>query len=146
LARLAAIDALHAAALHATVQLYRDDEQGVIFTVPVWQLLSAPTVNLQQRAERLAPLIAAATGVASAEPLACESPWLNLGQLAISGPDWAIAVKPNDGNAAKLASALAAAPRPIIAAEHDGAVRIHLRSVFPRWDQQLVTEIERAAS
>lgn len=146
LARLAAIDALHAAALHATVQLYRDDEQGVIFTIPVWQLLSGPTANLQQRAERLAPLIAAAPGVAAAAVVACESPWLNLGQLATNGPDWTIAVKPSDSNAAKLASALAAAQRPIIAAEHDGAVRIHLRSVFPRWDQQLVTEIERAAS
>lgn len=146
LARLAAIDSLHAAALHATAQLYRDDEQGVIFTIPVWQLLSAPTANLQQRAERLASLIAAAPGVASAEPLKCESPWLSLGQLAINGPDWAIAVKPNDGNAASLATALAAVSRSIVAAEHDGAVRIHLRSVFPRWDQQVVAEIERAAS
>ena len=127
------------------MQLYRDDEQGVIFTIPVWQLLSAPTANLQQRAERLAALIAAAPGVASAEPHACESPWLSLGQIATSGPDWAIVVKPNDGNA-KLATALAAAPRPIVAPEHDGAVRIHLRSIFPRWDQQLVTEIESATS
>lgn len=146
LARLAAIDSIHAAALQATVQLYRDDEQGVIFTIPVWQLLSAPTANLQQRAERLASLIAAAPGVASAVPLACEAPWLSLGQIAASGPDWAIVVKPNDGNAAELATALATTPRPIVAPEHDGTVMIHLRSVFPRWDQQLVTEIERAAS
>jgi L-seryl-tRNA(Ser) seleniumtransferase len=146
LARLAAIDALHAAALHATAQLYRDDEQGVIFTIPVWQLLSAPTANLQQRAERLASLIAAAPGVASAAAVACDSAWLQLGQLALAGPDWTIAVRPREGGEAKLAAALASAIRPIIAPEHDGTVSIHLRSVFPRWDQQLVAEIERATS
>ncbi|MBA4105153.1 MAG: hypothetical protein C0485_05295 [Pirellula sp.] len=144
LARLAAVDALHAAALHATTQLYRDDEQGVIFTIPVWQLLSAPAANLQQRAERLASLIAAAPGVASAATVAAESPWLQLGQVALTGPDWTIAVRPREGDAAKLATALASGSRPIVAAEHDGTVSIHLRSVFPRWDQHLVTEIERA--
>jgi L-seryl-tRNA(Ser) seleniumtransferase len=146
LARLAAIDALHAAALHATAQLYRDDEQGVIFTIPVWQLLSAPAANLQQRAERLASLIAAAPGVASAAAVACESPWLRLGEVALTAPDWTIAVRPREGGESKLAAALASASRPIIAAEQDGTVSIHLRSVFPRWDQQLVTELERATS
>lgn len=146
LARLAPIDALHAAALHATAQLYRDDEQGVIFTIPVWQLLSAPVANLQQRAERLASLIAAAPGVASAAAVACESPWLRLGEVALTAPDWTIAVRPREGGEAKLAAALASAARPILAAEHDGAVSIHLRSVFPRWDQHLVAELERATS
>lgn len=146
LARLAALDALQAAALHATSQLYRDDEQGVIFTIPVWQLLSAPTANLQQRAERLASLIAAVPGVASAEPLARDSAWLQLGQAAMSGPDWAIAIRPRDGAHAKLSASLAAAARPIIAAEHDDAVMFQLRSVFPRWDQHLVTEVERATA
>jgi L-seryl-tRNA(Ser) seleniumtransferase len=146
LARLASLDPLRAAALLATAQLYRDDEQGVIFTIPVWQLLSAPVANLQQRAERLASLIAALPGVASADAAACDSAWLSLGQLALSGPDWTIAVRPREGEAAKLTAALAAGARPIVAAEQDGAVTLRLRSVFPRWDQRLVSEIERAVS
>ena len=89
-------------------------------------------------------MIAAAPGVASAEAIAAESPWLQLGQVALTGPDWNIAVRPREGDAAKLATALASGSRPIVAAEDDGNVTIRLRSVFPRWDQYLVTEIERA--
>jgi hypothetical protein len=46
----------------------------------------------------------------------------------------------------ELAAALAAASRPIVAVQRDDALIIHLRSVFPRWDQHLVAEIERAVA
>jgi L-seryl-tRNA(Ser) seleniumtransferase len=146
LARLAAIDPLRAAALRTTAQLYRDDEAGVIFTFPVWQLLSAPAANLQQRAERLAALIAAAPGIASAEAIPGESAWLRRGSMELSGPDWTIAIRRRDGRTTDLTAALAAANRPIVAVQRDDALIIHLRSVFPRWDQHLVAEIERAVA
>lgn len=146
LARLAAIDPLRAASLQTTAQLYRDDLPGVIFTVPVWQLLSTPLANLKQRAERLAPLIAAIPGIASAEAVSGDSAWLRAGGVEFRSPDWSIVIRRRDGRATDLAHALAAASRPIIGETADEFVTIRLRSVFPRWDQQLVAEVERAVA
>lgn len=144
--RLAAVNPLVAAALHATIHAYRDDEQGVVFALPVWQILSAPVANLQQRAERLAALIAALPNIDSATAAPIESTWLRLGEVERRDADWAIDVRPHDKSAAKVVAELAAASQPIIAAEADGAVRLHLRSLFPRSDQRLVAEVERCTA
>ncbi|BBO35064.1 hypothetical protein [Lacipirellula parvula] len=144
--RLAAANSLVAAALHATIHAYRDDEQGAVFAIPVWQLLSAPIANLQQRAERLAALIAALPNIDSANAASIESTWLRLGEVERRAADWIIDVHPRDKSAAKVVAELAAASQPIIAAEADGAVRLHLRSLFPRSDQRLVAELERCTA
>ncbi|WP_428306103.1 hypothetical protein [Lacipirellula sp.] len=146
LSQLAAANSLIAVALHTTIHAYRDDPQQAIFSIPVWQLLSAPIANLQQRAERLAALIAALPNIESATAASIESTWLRLGEVERRDADWIIDVRPRDKSAAKVVAELAAASQPIVAAEADGAVRLHLRSLFPRSDQRLVAELERCTA
>src|SRR5687767_11613771 len=82
-----------AAGLHATLSAYRDDsDHRVAFAIPVWQLLSAPRDNLKQRAERLAPLMAEAPAIASAEAREAPSAWRSDG-VTKPAPSWTIAVR-----------------------------------------------------
>jgi L-seryl-tRNA(Ser) seleniumtransferase len=142
LASLSAFDAVAAAALHATLGVYRDDHEGsASLTIPVWQLLSAPPANLKQRAERIAALIAATPAVSSAEPRLLERPWLG-GPTRVTAPTWTVAVKPKSGDTGGLLKQLRQQPYPILASAEEGLVHLDLRSVFPRWDQRLVEAFE----
>ncbi|HEX6963017.1 MAG TPA: hypothetical protein VF175_14200 [Lacipirellula sp.] len=142
LASISSISAATAAALHATLSIYRDAENvEAAFTIPVWQLLSAPLANLQQRAERLSSLLAATGHVAAAEPVETERPWLAAGDLRLSSPTWGIDIRPKGSDSAMLGHLLRC-ERPIVAKSDNGVVHLDLRSVFPRWDQQLVAAVE----
>jgi L-seryl-tRNA(Ser) seleniumtransferase len=142
LSTLTMIEAPTAAALQATLQEYRDDEQGrAAFSIPVWQLLSAPAANLKQRSERLAELIAASPTVASAAAREVQSAWLQSGTPFLA-PTWVVEVRPKTGEAAGLQKLLHQGAYPIAARVEEGAVHLDLRSVFPRWDQQLVAAFE----
>lgn len=143
-AALAVVDPFRSAALDATLRAYREDEAGVPFNIPVWQLLSVPIANLQQRAERLASLIAAIPGIASAEALECSSAWLRRGALELEGADWCVVAKSAHRNGPALAAALAGGDRSVTVQQDRESIRIHLRSLFPRWDQELVAAVERA--
>jgi L-seryl-tRNA(Ser) seleniumtransferase len=145
-ATLAALDPFRAAALDATLRVYREDEAAIPFTIPVWQLLSAPIDNLQQRAERLAALIAAIPGISSAEAQALPSTWLEAGELRFSAPDWTVLVRQSHGSGSSLCEALASGERAIIARPDDEGVRFHVRSAFPRWDQELAAAIARCSA
>ena len=137
------IGSLQAAALHATVAAYVDDQaESAMFHVPVWQLLSAPLANLQQRAERLAPLVAVNGKIALAEPRQIESAWRR-GSDA-QAPSWAVAVCTTAGDGKALLARLRQGAHPVIASERGGEVLLDLRAVFPRWDQQLVAAIDAA--
>lgn len=111
-----------------------------VFHLPAWQLLSAPLANLKQRAERLAALMAASPSVASAEPHEEASVWGISADQRLSGPTWQIVITPADG--AALTERLRDSMPPIIPVDRpqstDGVVHLDLRSVFPRWDEQLV--------
>ncbi|RIK74586.1 MAG: hypothetical protein DCC67_16410 [Planctomycetota bacterium] len=144
LASLVALSSTTAAGLQTTLAAYESSGLDVVAAgVPVWQLLSAPQANLQQRAERLAALIGACRGVAAAKAMEVHSPWLRSGMLTASGPSWVVAVHPGDsaGAAATLAR-LRRGGYPIIARQVDDAVHLDLRSVFPRWDQSIVAAFE----
>jgi len=145
LASLLAIDPLSAAGLHATLAAYREDkDQSVVFALPMWQLLSAPLANLKQRAERLAPLIGHSPAIASSEAVEIDSVWRRCGSRSSTAKSWAIALLPRAGDAQSLIAQLRRESNPILGAEADGAVRLDLRTVFPRWDQQLVAAVESA--
>jgi L-seryl-tRNA(Ser) seleniumtransferase len=144
LARLFAAHGVVAAGLHATLATYRDDsDHSAVFAIPVWQLLSAPRDNLKQRAERLAPLMAEVPDIASVDAQEVQSAW-GADALNMPGPSWAIAVQPNSGDAIALAERLRHGAPFIAARVLGGAVHFDLRSVFPRWDQQLVAALEAA--
>lgn len=134
-------DEMTLAALGATLEIYRAAER-VIHQIPVLQLLSAPLENLQQRCQRLAPLMAEVPGVASATPQAVDSVWLETADDKLVGPSWAISVQP-----AKLATENVLqqwhdrSPR-LVPRTQDDSLWLDLRAVFPRWDQQLVAAVE----
>jgi seryl-tRNA(Sec) selenium transferase len=134
------------AALHATLSVYKKEKESVPYAIPVWQLLSAPPANWKQRAERLAPLIAAMAGMTSAEPCEVQSAWRAGGGDHSQTASWAIDVRPSKIEANTLAQRLEHQPTSVKATVVEGAVRLDLRGVFPRWDQQLVEAIEKALS
>jgi L-seryl-tRNA(Ser) seleniumtransferase len=143
LASMSAPGAASAAALHATLMAYGDDEDGsAAFSIPVWQLLSAPYANLKQRAERLGAMIGAAPNVAAAEVLEVERPWRWAGHASFSARTFVISVKPRTGDVGPLVVQLRQRAYPIAATAIEDALHLDLRSVFPRWDQQLVAAFE----
>ncbi len=138
---VAAIGSERLEALAATLQIYAT-EQHVEHQIPVLQLLSTPTANLQQRADRLAALLNDVDSVQSAKPVECDSTWWQTEDDSLVAPSWAIEIEFNSGTGdARMKQLAEAAPKLLIRVESDRLL-LDLRSVFPRWDQQLVARIE----
>jgi L-seryl-tRNA(Ser) seleniumtransferase len=134
------LDPITVSALVATLELYEDREH-VEQTLPLLELLSAPVENLRQRAERLAPQLAAAPAIAAAEPVATQN---GLGLAARTDralPSFGVALTAADGQVAALDKRLTAAPRPICGRVEGDRLVLDLRTVFPRQDQELVDAI-----
>jgi len=134
------------AALEATLEIYRSRNK-VMHQIPVLQLLSTPLGNLRQRCERIAPLLAECEAVASAEAAECESVWLDDESSRRSSASWAIVLHPTqgpaDGAVGRLAQQFCQATPEVIGRKHDDAFWLDFRAIFPRWDQRLVTALER---
>lgn len=145
LMRALRVDKLTLAALVATLELHQDRalaEQSL----PVLSLLSTPAANLQNRAERLAPQLAAAPGIASAEPVAGRS---HLGAVPIPDqgqPTWCIALRPAQGTAESLAAALRTGPFPVFGRLEGDRLLLDLRTVMPRQDLELVEALQKLGS
>jgi L-seryl-tRNA(Ser) seleniumtransferase len=134
------LDPLSTTALLATLELY-DDREQLEQTLPLLQLLSTSVDNLRQRAERLAPQLEGAEGVAGAEPMAIHS---DLGIAAATKRTWpsqGIALAAGDGNLASLEKRLAAGPQPVCGRVEGERLVLDLRTVFPRQDQELVAAV-----
>jgi L-seryl-tRNA(Ser) seleniumtransferase len=140
LMRALEIDKSTLAALAATLQLLQDVELAER-TVPVVSLLATSLENLRQRAERLAPQLAAA-GVAMVEVVACESQVLGTSLAAQAVPSVGLALTPHTKTAELFASALRAGNPAVVGKIHQGKVLFDLRSVQPRDDMQLVAAVE----
>jgi L-seryl-tRNA(Ser) seleniumtransferase len=139
---LVAVDAFVAPTFSAVLALYRDDiNLPVVYQLPLWQLLSAPIANGQQRAERIAALISTGAGVSGAAARFEPSDWIRWGQKTWSRESWIVEVRPADGDVSALMARLAHGPHPIVARASAEAVLLDLRTVFPRWDQHLVAAV-----
>ncbi|MEM9354294.1 MAG: hypothetical protein AAGA92_14905 [Planctomycetota bacterium] len=128
------------AALEATLGLYQDRET-LIHKLPVWSLLTTPRDNLRQRAERLAPLLAAIPGVAAAEPMEDISPWCKADGLHLEASTWCVRVESGTASVESAAARLERDER-VAARQRSDALHLDLRAVFPRWDQRLVAATE----
>jgi L-seryl-tRNA(Ser) seleniumtransferase len=132
-------------ALAATLKLYEDPALAER-SIPLLSLLATPLANLRNRAERLAPQIAA-TGVAKAEIVSGET---SLAGDDVPGqrlPTVQLVLSPTTGTAGALAAgALAAALRggvpAVVARVANDSVVLDLRSVQPRSDVALATAFE----
>lgn len=143
LAEVLTADAMILAALEATLEAYRDAKQAT-HQIPVLQLMSAPLENLQQRCQRIAPLLATCEQIASAEAIETSSVWLDSGTAELSAPSWQIAIQPTDESPSQLLAKLERANPQIVGRVESTALHLDFRAVFPRWDQHLVAAIEAA--
>jgi L-seryl-tRNA(Ser) seleniumtransferase len=133
-------DKLTLAALAATLKLHADPDLAER-SLPVLSLLATPLENLQNRAERLAPQIAAA-GIADVQIVSA--------QTYVTGvplPDHALstvclALTPRAGTVHALAVALRSGNPPILGRLEGDKLLLDLRSVPPRDDAPLVTAME----
>ena len=138
-------DVLTLAALDATLGIYRSQDR-VVHQIPALQLLSTPLANLQQRCERLAPLIEESGAVAEALPTQCESAWYDARAAKYAGPTWALRLRPTADSVQDLAQLLHDSSPQVVGREQQDAIWLDMRAVFPRWDQQLVMAGEGRAS
>lgn len=141
LARALRVDKLTLAALSATLRLYRDEKRAEL-SVPLLQLAGAPLENLRNRAERLAPQIAATSAVESAEAIE-ETTQLGGGSLPLCEiPTWCIAVRPAGRGLDELSRVLRTGATAVVGRVSQDRLLLDLRSVFPRQDIQLVEAFE----
>jgi len=133
-------DKLTLAALAATLKLHADSEVAER-SIPVLLLLATPLENLQNRAERLAPQIAA-SGVAEVQIVSRQTyvTGVPLPQQALSTV--CLALKPRAGSVEMLAAALRTGNPPVLGRIEEGKLLLDLRSVPPRDDALLVSAIE----
>jgi L-seryl-tRNA(Ser) seleniumtransferase len=100
-------------------------------------LLATSTANLQNRAERLAPQLAASPLVSSAVAKCCTASLRGLSLPGQELPSWCVEVKPASGNVEQLVQRLQAAAPCVVGRVVEDRLRLDLRSVFPRQDMQL---------
>jgi L-seryl-tRNA(Ser) seleniumtransferase len=130
------------AALAETLRLHQDRERAEQ-TVPLLALLSTPLANLQNRAERLAPQMAACSAIATAEATAATT-YLGGGSVpAQEIPTWCIALQPARGTLDDLAKALRTGMPAVFGRIQKDRLLLDLRTVFPRQDLELVEAVRR---
>jgi L-seryl-tRNA(Ser) seleniumtransferase len=142
LMRALRVDKLTLAALYGTLQLYQGRERAEQL-VPLLELLSTPIANLQNRAERLAPQIAACSAIATAEAVAATT-YLGGGSVPMQEiPTWCIALSPASGNLDGLAKSLRNGTPSVFGRIQKDRLLLDLRTVFPRQDLELVEAFRR---
>jgi L-seryl-tRNA(Ser) seleniumtransferase len=145
LARGLRVGKLTLAALAATLRLYRDP-QAARRAVPVLHLLGTSEENLRFRAERLAPQLAAAEVIESAEAVAEVT---HLGGVALPARQmgtWCVALRPAHMSAERLAARLRQTAPAVLGRTAGERLLFDLRSVMPRQDCQLVAAVEALGS
>jgi len=141
MARALRVGKLTLAALAATLRLYRDPEKARR-AIPLLHLLTTSAENLQNRAQRLAPQMAAAEAVEEAEAVSAAT-YLGGGSIpAQELSTWCVALKPSDMSVDRLATALRSGMPSVIGRVQQDRLLLDLRSVLPRQDAQLVDAVE----
>lgn len=132
------------AALAATLRLYQDQALAER-SVPLLSLLATPIENLQNRAERIAPQIAA-TGLAQVEVVKSQARLTPADPPARSLASVALALQPANAAAADLAVALRSGKSSVVAIEEGDRVLLDLRTIMPGQDVQLVAACDDLAT
>ncbi|MFV1964297.1 MAG: L-seryl-tRNA(Sec) selenium transferase [Pirellulaceae bacterium] len=141
LMRAVRVDKTVLAALAATLRIYRDVKvaEG---SIPILALLSTSVANLQNRAERLAPQLAAAKVVESAEPIESTT-YLGGGSVPAQAiPTWCVAIAPARSTVDALAASLRSGSTSVFGRVQQDRLLLDLRTVFPHQDSLLVQALE----
>jgi len=145
MARVLQADKPTLAALAATLRLYRAPEQARL-AIPLLRLLGTSVENLQHRAERLAPQMAAAACVEAAEAIPAETSLDGSTVPHRKLPTWCVALKPKKLSADRLAACLRLGMPAVVGRVHEDRLLLDLRGVLPRQDLQLVAAVEAIAT
>ncbi len=140
LMRALRVDKLTLAALASTLEIYRHPDQA-FDQIPVLRLLSTSLENLEQRAARLAPQMAAAATIAAAEPVRAHSQLGGGAVPAQSIPTWCMQLTPQGLSADELARRLRGGKPPVFGRIQHDKLWLDLRTVFPSQDMQLVSAV-----
>ena len=141
LARALRVDKLTLAALAATLRLYQDPET-VEQRIPLLILLTTSLDNLRNRAERLAPQLAACAVVAAAEPCQ-DTTFLGGGSMPNQQiPTWCVALTPARDSVDSLATRLRKGHPAVCGRVQNDRLLLDLRSVFARQDSLLVKALQ----
>jgi L-seryl-tRNA(Ser) seleniumtransferase len=145
LMRALRVDKMTLAALAATLRLYGDLEVAER-SVPLLSLLSTPLENLKNRAERLAPQLAATGAVAKAEPIQ-DVAYLGGGSVPTQQiGTWCVALTPREGTVDALSDALRTGSRSVVGRIKGGRLLLDLRTVFPRQEADLIGAVQALAA
>ncbi len=145
LARALRVDKITLAALAATLRLYQEPEQ-LEQKLPLLILLSTPLENLKNRAERLAPQLAATNAIQSAEPVQSTT-YLGGGSVPNQQIDtWCVALEPAGGSVDRLAAQLRTSMPPVCGRVHNDRLLLDLRTVFARQDAEIVQVVQSLES
>ena len=128
------------AGLAKTLELARLRDEA-LRELPILKMIATPAANLRNRAERLAPLIAAIDGVESAEAVdlaATLSLSPGFGRMASSG----VAVRFARRTATEAAAQLNSASPSVFAVCDGKTVLLNLKTVLPQHDAMIVRGIE----
>jgi L-seryl-tRNA(Ser) seleniumtransferase len=132
------LDALRGAAFVSTLECYDDKPLGQE-ELPIWQFLATSVENLRNRAERMAPQLAHAEGIASATAIETRSPLLPV--LADGCPSYGVVLTTADGDIKLLDQRLSTAPLPILGRIEGDRLILDLRTVLARQDKTLVDSL-----
>ena len=139
------VDKTTLGALAATLRLYRNADQ-VEKSVPLLSLLSTSIENLKNRAQRLAPQLAATGAISEAEPVEDQA-MLGGGSMPSQLiPTWCVAVKPAKASIENLAASLRTTDPAVIGRVQQDRLLFDLRSVFPNQDAKIVEAAESLAA
>lgn len=142
LTRALRVDKMTLAALVETLRLHQDLEAAEQH-IPLYSLLATPLENLQNRAERIAPQMAAAAAIKTAEPIKSQT-YLGGGSVPSQQIDtWCIALTPATGNVDQLSNQLRTGVPSVFGRIQQDRLMLDLRSVFPRQDVVLVDAINQ---
>ncbi len=145
LSRALRVGKLTLAALGATLRLYQDPAKAAR-SIPLLHLLATPVENLKNRAERMAPQMAAAHAVAAAAAVE-DVASLSGGSIPSQQlKTWCVALEPEAMSVDQLAAALRQGNPAVVGRIQQGRVLIDLRTVSPRNDLNLVEAVTRLAS
>jgi L-seryl-tRNA(Ser) seleniumtransferase len=143
LMRALRVDKMTLAALAATLAAYADPALAER-TIPLLTLLATPLENLRNRAERLAPQMAA-TGICSAEVIEDET-FVGGGSVPSQAiKTIGIALLPKSQSASQFAAALRSGATAVVGRIKDSRLILDLRSVAPKFDVPLVQAVEALA-
>ena len=141
MARALRVGKLTLAALAATLRLYRDPDTARR-AIPLLNLLATPVEKLQERAERLAPQMAATRVIANADVVAGMT-YLGGGSIPTQElPTRCVSLEPAEMSVDRLANRLRLGRPSVVGRVQQDRLLLDLRSVLPRQDTLLVAAVE----